>query len=214
MSQAVPIVSERRGAEPFGQFAKRIHSASLNAYRYACFDPYTVKEIKEEVAAANGPIQPGFVFNFLPTRPVAEIAQAPESAGARSWSIQHEIPHRAVPAFNLQVRRAADLTLIGRGMWQGFDGPALDAFFVAIHSLHDGRIEMAGASNPLVDRLAVGFCAGRRMIISRVSGWPNCATAWATVPKLGLCRSMTMTSGVRTLQAAIALKPSLAALTW
>src|ERR1700722_16618591 len=28
--------------------------------------------------------------------------------------------------------------------------------------------------------------------VRRASGWPNCATAWATVPKLKLCKSMTM----------------------
>jgi hypothetical protein len=137
MNQTVPIVSERRVAEPFGQFAKRIYWASLQAYEYACYDRYVAKEIQNDVAAANGPIHPGFVFNFF-TQPTAEPAGSPAVASAPSWSVRHETPHRAGPAFYLEATQAADLVLVGRVMWEDFDRPALDAFLVTIYCLLTG----------------------------------------------------------------------------
>jgi hypothetical protein len=142
MNQWAVCASHRYPTESFDEFARRTHWTYVRASRHGCYDPFLAEQIRTEVAASVGPLQPQFWFNFVDAGPVEPDPAAPRT-DAPPWSVTQEDPLRLTgPSFYLVVTRAADLSLSCRVMWAGFDAAALESFLVSVHALLSAPAEL------------------------------------------------------------------------
>jgi hypothetical protein len=119
--------------EPFDAFVRKLHWKSFSAFKHGCYDPDTIRRIRDEYEQADPPVDVGYHFNAL-------IAPTGEPGVQRGPShVEWYTPPRALGAdFYLIARAITSLDVVLRVKRPEFDRDRLGRFLdVFQHTLDE-----------------------------------------------------------------------------